>query len=220
MIKKSATVCAASIFELADIFNENIKMKKILSTILLSAITVNSYSQKNEKNFHGKYWNEIKCKCPDSYGMNEVSGLIHVKNQFYKNEKGHLYIKTLSAGHPSEDGKDEKGTEYFSSSISQEIDVKTFKGFDDSGWTYAQDKNNIYYVKSDIIGDHIWLMKNADVKNFKLLNTISDLFAMDKKHIYHNDEILVGFDPNKTKFKRNKKGIIIELVQGKLKYKI
>ncbi len=198
-------------------------MIKILSTILLLLlllISINSHSQENEKIFHGKYWNEIKCKCPDNYQINEISKLKHIKNQFYENEKGHLYIKTLSAGYPAESRKDEVGIEYFSSSVSQEIDVKTFKGFDDSGWTYAKDKNNIYYVKPDIAGDHIWIMKKADVKNFKLLNTISDLFAIDKKHIYHFDEILVGFDPNKTKFKRNKEGKIIELFQGELKYKI
>ncbi|MES2543333.1 MAG: DKNYY domain-containing protein [Bacteroidota bacterium] len=193
-------------------------MKIIYSLILIVAINTISCSQKTVKASNGNH-NSMKCSCPTSYEMNEISKLIHIKNQFYKNEKGHLYIKTSYPLKPSDDTS--PSIPYFSSLISQEIDVETFIASDESlTFIYAKDKNNIYYCQPTSSGDHIWLIKNADVKTFKQLNTIINLFAMDKNNIYEDNKILAGFDPNKTEFKRNKEGQIIEFVQGKLRYKI
>jgi DKNYY family len=191
-------------------------MKKILSIILIVAININSFSQKTEKICHGDLC-AIKCNCPYGYDLNEISKLKHIKNQFYKNENGHLYIKTSSV-RPEKNGEFiEK--QFFSSLISQEIDVNTFKEFENGAW-HAKDKNNIYFTKPNSDGDHIWVIKNVDVRTFKCLNTIYSNYGIDKNKIYKNDDIVIGFKPNKTKFIRNKKGLIIELVQGKLKHKI
>lgn len=193
-------------------------MKNILITILFLSTVLNCVSQKTEKKL-GKNHDLLNCKCPSSFEINEISKLTHIKGKFYRNEKGHLYIKTNYSAEPISDQS--LPIEYFSSLISQRIDVETFKPFDEGlTFTYAKDKNNIYYCQPTSSGNHIWLIKNADLKTFKLLQTTSELFAADKNRLYRNEEILLKFKPNKTKFKRNKKGEITEFIQGNLRYKI
>lgn len=191
-------------------------MKKFLYLIMILTILLNGCSQKFEKVGHGSDCS-VKCNCPIGYEINEDSKLKHIKNQFYKNEYGHLYIKTGSV-RPGKNGEPLEN-EFFSSLISQSIDVDTYKEFDDGAW-YGKDKSNIYFTKPNSDGDHIWEIEGADVKTFTILNTIYDNYAIDANHIYKYDEIVVGFNPNKTKFLRNKEGLIIELVQGTLKHKI
>jgi len=191
-------------------------MKKILSLIIILTISLNCFSQQSAAICHGNECEE-ECKCPLGYAINEVSKLKHIKNQFYKNEAGHLYIRTGSV-RPGENGQLVEKL-FFSSLVSQNIDVATYTAFDSGVW-YGKDKNHIYFTKGNSDGDHIWELENADVKTFKTLNTIYNTYAIDANHIYYNDEILEGFNPNKTKFIKNKKGLIIAFLQGKKRHKI
>lgn len=163
-------------------------MKTLFISLLIIVIT-----QPFQKKIHAEFDN-----CPAQYELKDSIKLTHIKNEFYKNNTGHLYEKTVGLREVKNKLVD---VTYFNGVLLQEVDPFTFKKLD--GW-YAKDKNNAYSYRPVSGGMQISKIKNADPKTFKIVNGHYQ-YAMDKNHFYDGLQVIEGFEPNKTKLKLDKK---------------
>ncbi len=152
------------------------------------------------------------CKCTIQFELEDSNQLIHVKDQFYKSNTGHLYEKNFALRELN--GK-LKEYEYFNGYFSQEVDPFTFEPLD--GW-YAKDKNYVYYYRPVLGGMQIIKIDKADTKSFKLLEGHYK-YAMDKNFFYDEPTIIEGFIPSKTILKHDKEGRVTNMTYKDKTYK-
>jgi len=136
----------------------------------------------------------------------DSSKLTHIKNQFYKDQLGQLFERTVA-------GREVAGVdtlvsiEYFNGEIPQDIDPLTFEPL--GGW-YAKDKKNVYFYRPFLWGQQILNIDKADVKTFEVLKG-NYKYAKDKNHFYEDSGIIEGFVPSKSKLHEDKSGKIIRI---------
>ncbi|GAA5083043.1 hypothetical protein GCM10023210_01110 [Chryseobacterium ginsengisoli] len=153
---------------------------------------VNQLSQKIEKH-------------PAEYDLKDSVKLSYIKNDFYKNEYGFLYQKTLAQREFNGQLKD---VEYFNGVIPQEIDPNTFQQIE-SSW-FAKDHRNIYYYRPTSGGIQISKIENADVQTFHILKG-NYKYALDKNNFYKESDKIKRFIPLKTEQIQDHRGKVIKL---------
>ncbi len=135
----------------------------------------------------------INCTCRLSYNVKDSNDLIHVKNQFYTSNSGHLYEKTWRV----KELKDEDTLSWalsFNGSFFQDLDPETF--FELNGW-YAKDKNFVYHCRPTSGGMRIIKIDKADSRTFELLKGCYN-YAKDKNNFYEDINVIEGFPVKKS----------------------
>lgn len=152
-------------------------------------------------------------EAPLQFELSDSSQLIHIKNEFYRNNTGYLYQRTFA-------DREIKGKltsiEYFALLEEQDLDPLTFSELD--GW-FAKDKKSVYYYRPTSGGMLISRMEECDVKTFKVLQG-HYLYASDKNYVYEENLILENLNPDSLVIIRNKEGRIICLKNDTFEYEI
>lgn len=168
-------------------------MKNLLAIIVLFTLIKCSGQSKHCP------WKKC-CACDIEIQLSDSLQLKHIKGDFYENESGHLYHKTISVTPHRE-------ITYFDGTVSQDLDPYTFKheGF------YAKDKNSVFTYRPRSGGIQIFKIDEADLETFEEMDGC--FCAKDKNHFYNESEIIEGFVPGKAKIITDKEGKL-KLTQG------
>ncbi|WP_426493238.1 hypothetical protein [Hymenobacter sp. 102] len=148
------------------------------------------------------------------FELEDSASLVHINNQFYRSEDGHLFEKTI-ADRESNGNNGIVEVIYFNGNLPQDIDPITFEQL--NGW-YARDKHAVYYYRPTSGGMLCIKMTKADRASFRLLQGHYK-YAVDRNNFYNESDMIIGFMPDKTRLLLNNKHQVITMTCGKRKYR-